>query len=62
MQERWFCADCRIPTGLNVFGRCEHCDSDAVDSMERRNLAHNIVKDLAAGSESFEMPQYAGVS
>src|SRR5207244_11895352 len=35
MMERWWCIDCKAAVELNVYGRCEHCDSDAVDSMER---------------------------
>lgn len=28
--ESWYCEDCQVPTVLNVRGRCERCDSDAV--------------------------------
>ena len=35
MMERWWCIDCEAAVELNVYGRGEHCDSDAVDSMER---------------------------
>jgi hypothetical protein len=50
MTEKWFCADCRVPVELNIYGRCEHCDSDAVDSMHRQNLQRNLVADALAGS------------
>lgn len=31
----WFCANCLRPVTLNRHMRCENCDSDAVDSMEK---------------------------
>ena len=36
--ERWWCLDCRVPVDLNRQGRCQLCDSDAVDSMERTGM------------------------
>ncbi len=33
--ERWWCTDCRVPVELNKHARCGHCDSEAVDAMER---------------------------
>jgi hypothetical protein len=58
MTEKWFCADCRVPVDLNMYGRCEHCDSDAVDSMHRLNLKQNVVADALAGSSA--VPQFSG--
>jgi hypothetical protein len=34
MMRRWFCMDCRTKVGLDKHGRCEHCDSEAVDLVE----------------------------
>jgi hypothetical protein len=33
--ELWWCIDCRVRVELNRQGRCQLCDSDAVDTMER---------------------------
>ena len=33
--ELWWCLDCRTRVELNRHGRCQCCDSDAVDTMER---------------------------
>jgi|HubBroStandDraft_6_1064221.scaffolds.fasta_scaffold1383218_1 hypothetical protein len=33
--ERWWCIDCGTAVSLNMQARCEQCDSDAVDTMER---------------------------
>ena len=32
---RWWCMDCRSAVELDMHGRCESCESEAVDSMER---------------------------
>lgn len=42
MRHQWWCLDCRAPVGLSSSGRCEACDSDAVDVM-------------APGDQSLEM-------
>ena len=36
--ERWWCLDCRTTVELNSHARCQICDSDAVDTMERTNM------------------------
>ena len=38
--ERWWCLDCRMTVELNSHARCEVCDSEALDTMERTNM-HN---------------------
>ena len=58
MNERWWCVDCRIATSLNIYGRCERCDSDAVDSMERFGLRKEAPRVAVMMQE--EVPQYAG--
>jgi len=32
--KRWLCMDCRNVMELDKHGRCEHCDSEAVDLKE----------------------------
>ena len=39
--ERWWCLDCRTSVELNSHARCQICDSDAVDTMERTNMHNN---------------------
>jgi len=58
MNERWWCVDCRMPVALNIYGRCERCDSDAVDSMERFGLRKK--EESAPVLVSEQIPQYAG--
>jgi hypothetical protein len=51
--ERWWCIDCRAPVDLNSHGRCECCDSEAVDTMERNYMqASAATMVLATSSES----------
>ena len=53
--ERWWCLDCRVSVDLNRQGRCQLCDSDAVDSMERTGMyktASSIFTPMAECSES----------
>jgi hypothetical protein len=38
--ERWWCLDCRTSVELNSHARCEICDSEALDTMERSNMYH----------------------
>ncbi len=33
--ERWWCMDCKAPVGLDKHGRCDVCESEAVDLLER---------------------------
>jgi hypothetical protein len=33
---RWYCMDCKSEVELNRHGRCECCESEAVDSIESR--------------------------
>jgi hypothetical protein len=33
---RWYCMDCKSEVELDKHGRCECCESEAVDSMETR--------------------------
>ena len=59
--EGWWCLDCQRPVQLNVYGRCEWCDSNAVDSMERLCLQFapsNPVKRTVEAQTG--IPQYAG--
>ena len=39
--ERWWCLDCRTSVELNSHARCENCNSEAVDTMERTNMCFN---------------------
>lgn len=57
MMEQWWCADCRRPVELNIFGRCERCDSDAVDSMQRFGLQGSSPAPIEV---SEKLPQFAG--
>jgi Zn finger protein HypA/HybF involved in hydrogenase expression len=33
--ERWWCMDCKTPVTLDKHGRCDVCESEAVDLIER---------------------------
>lgn len=33
---RWWCMECQVTVGLNKHGRCEKCDSEAVDPMRTK--------------------------
>jgi hypothetical protein len=35
--KRWWCMDCRNPVELNRHGRCECCESEAVDLIDSEN-------------------------
>ena len=35
MSELWWCINCHTKVELDIHGRCSHCASEAVDSMER---------------------------
>lgn len=37
-----FCANCMQPVELNKHLRCAHCDSDAVDTLERDTLVRRV--------------------
>ncbi len=62
--ERWWCTDCRTPVSLNTQARCERCDSDAVDTMERlaeRSTATST--ELAVGGAVvIKVPAHPGAS
>lgn len=34
----WWCANCLQKVELNIHGRCDRCESDAVDPMSRAHL------------------------
>jgi hypothetical protein len=62
--ERWWCIDCRTAVSLNTQARCEQCDSDAVDTMER--LARRFIATsthLAVGTTTMiEVPAQTDTS
>jgi hypothetical protein len=35
IMERWWCMDCKTPVTLDKHGRCDVCESEAVDLIER---------------------------
>ena len=35
--KRWVCMDCRKVIELDKHGRCEHCESEAVDLVEDKS-------------------------
>ncbi len=41
--KRWYCMDCRSPVELNKHGRCEGCESEAVDLIDSNDdLTHSV--------------------
>jgi Zn finger protein HypA/HybF involved in hydrogenase expression len=56
----WWCADCQAQVGLGKHGRCEKCESEAVnllpghEELKRFESASNIVSDLASASSQLE--------
>ena len=48
MQQRWWCLDCRGAVELSISGRCEVCDSDAVDMMAETDARLETLPILAA--------------
>jgi hypothetical protein len=46
MNEQWWCLDCRGPVELSVNGRCEVCDSDAVDMRSESDVRMETVQSL----------------
>ena len=62
--ERWWCIDCRTPVSLNRQARCERCDSDALDTMERlAGQSPTRCTELAVGAAvAIEVPAQASMS
>jgi hypothetical protein len=52
--ELWWCIDCRVRVELNRHGRCQLCDSDAVDTMERAGTRRAVASILIPVAESVE--------
>jgi len=54
--ELWWCVDCRVRVELNRQGRCQLCNSDAVDTMERTGMYKVASPILTPVAESAERP------
>ena len=52
--ELWWCLDCRVRVELNQQGRCQLCDSEAVDTMERTGMHKSASSILTPVAESAE--------
>jgi len=52
--ELWWCLDCRVRVELNRHGRCQLCNSEAVDTMERSGMHKTASCILAPVAESAE--------
>jgi len=48
MMKRWWCMDCRTSTELNKHGKCEACDSEAVDLIGSVNVVTHSVSNTQA--------------
>lgn len=56
LMERFWCIDCRAPVDLNRHGRCECCDSEAVDTMERNYMQASAAPIVLATSSESSQP------
>jgi hypothetical protein len=43
MNNTWWCMDCRSSVELDKHGRCESCESEAVDPLDRNGSLANAV-------------------
>ena len=51
--KRWVCMDCRKVIELDKHGRCEHCESEAVDLVgEKSDLSGSVSMALVKTSSS----------
>lgn len=49
---RWWCMDCRSAIELDKHGRCESCESEAVDSLNPRGGQGGSAPQLPTGVNS----------
>jgi hypothetical protein len=54
MAKSWWCVDCRTPVALSRHGRCDVCDSNAVDKIEQA-MAHRIFTPAPAKAENVSL-------
>jgi hypothetical protein len=50
--KRWWCMGCQAEVGLSKHGRCEVCDSEAVDSLPSGNELNGSVSMASTNADS----------